>query len=167
MKNNFKLPLAAIPAVLVSLASLLVLLASVAGAASESKPVDLAYSLRGPALQAQFILNTYDAPQTIPVKTTASPLVVTPKDQSVNANANASAGASALPSKQDLDVKTTQSQISNEKSDGQTIIDTQSFKAENTHENETESHSEGGGGSESGKSGSGGKDDSGSNKGKK
>lgn len=58
--SGITIPLLAIPALLVSGASLLVLLAAVTGAARESKPGDALYPLRAPALELQ--LNLTDDP---------------------------------------------------------------------------------------------------------
>ena len=58
--SRIKIPLLAIPALLVSGATLLILLAAVTGAARDSQPGDVMYPLRAPALELQLEL-TNDA----------------------------------------------------------------------------------------------------------
>ncbi len=64
MKNSIMLPLATIPAFVVTATSLLILLATVVAA---SKPGDLLYSLRGPAMQIPFLLGNDGVPAKNPV----------------------------------------------------------------------------------------------------
>jgi hypothetical protein len=56
--RRIAIPLAALPALLVTGAALLVLLAGVAGAAAGSQPGDPLYALRRPALEIQHVLTT-------------------------------------------------------------------------------------------------------------
>lgn len=54
MKNGLKVPILAIPALLVTIASLLILLATIAGAARDSQPDGILFE-QSPALQLQLI----------------------------------------------------------------------------------------------------------------
>lgn len=72
MKTNWKISLAAVPALVVTGAALFLLLAAVSNAA-ESKPGDLLYALRSPALQLQLAI-TNDPAQRADIEKQLTPV---------------------------------------------------------------------------------------------
>ncbi len=171
MKNSIKLPLVAVPALVVTGVSLLVLLATVAGAASASKPGDLLYSLRGPAMRVQSLISNDTASDEAPAQNQiVAPKPASPSELSAPSVKNSNQKANDMqfsPEKSGSPASGVSNQSDDRGSKKETEIHKEDEKEtetgmpkENENESETETGTNNSGGDDSNSTKSGGDDSS-------